>query len=52
MAKVPAFYSKLASDKPVYHDNDACDEGNNIKAENKVSGNGGRRQCDTCKGLS
>lgn len=51
MAKVSAFHSKKSSDKPVYHDNNACTEGNNIERENVVQGTGQRPQCDRCKTL-
>lgn len=51
MAKVAPFHSKLPSDKPVYHDNNRCTEGNNIEARNRVSGTGGRPKCDHCKRL-
>ena len=46
MAKVAAFHSKRESDPKVYHDNDKCTEGNNIETYNKVSGMGGRPQCN------
>ena len=52
MAKVPAFHSKLASDKPVYHDNDQCTEGNNIERQNRVAGTGNRPRCDHCTRLA
>jgi hypothetical protein len=52
MAKVSPFHSKRPSDKPVYHDNDKCTEGNNIEAYNRVAGTGGRPKCDHCTKLS
>lgn len=52
MAKVAPFHSKLQSDLPVYHDNNACTEGNNIEARNRKSGTGGRPKCQHCKRLS
>jgi hypothetical protein len=52
MAKVPSFHSKKPSDRPVYHDNDECTEGNNIETENRVPGTGGRRQCEHCARLA
>lgn len=51
MAKVAPFHSKKPSDRPVYHDNDKCTEGNNIERENKVSGTGGRPKCSHCTRL-
>ena len=52
IAKVAPFHSKLQSDKPVYHDNDNCTEGNNIERKNKVPGTGGRPRCDHCTRLA
>lgn len=49
MAKVAPFYSRVQRD--VYHDNDACTEGNNIEARNRVSGTGGLPQCAHCRRL-
>jgi hypothetical protein len=51
MPKVPAFHSKLETDRKVYHDNSACTEGNNIEARNRVAGAGGRPRCDHCTRL-
>jgi hypothetical protein len=51
MAKVATFHSTEPGTE-VYHDNDACTEGNNIEAENKASGTGGLRQCSKCEDLS
>jgi hypothetical protein len=52
MAKVAPFHSKRETDPKVYHDNDKCTEGNNIESYNRVSGTGGRPQCEHCKRLS
>ncbi|CAN5365230.1 hypothetical protein BH24ACT7_BH24ACT7_25740 [soil metagenome] len=52
MAKVSPFHSKLATDKPVYHDESTCTEGNNIEPQNKVPGTGGRSKCLRCKEIS
>lgn len=35
--------------RDVYHDHLDCPDGKRIKAENKVSGKGGRPRCDACK---
>jgi hypothetical protein len=51
MAKVPAFHSKRPNDKNVYHDNDACTEGNNIEKQNRVNGTGNRPKCTHCARL-
>jgi len=48
MAKVSPFHSKLPGTE-VYHDNNACAEGNNIESPNRVSGTGGLKKCSTCK---
>lgn len=50
--KVPAFHSKLRSDRPVYHDNDRCTEGNNIERQNRVPGMGGHPKCEHCTRLA
>lgn len=52
MAKVSPWHSVKQSDKPVYHDNTDCNEGNNIEKENRRPGMDGRPRCDTCNGLA
>ncbi len=52
MAKVAPFHSKKETDRKVYHDNNACTEGNNIETYNRVSGTGGRPQCHHCARLN
>jgi hypothetical protein len=49
VAKKPPWYSKKELD--VYHDDDACDKGNNIEAENIAYGTGNLPKCETCKRL-
>ena len=50
MAKVAPFHSsKPGTEK--HHDNDACTEGNNIEASNRVAGKGGLPLCDHCARL-
>jgi hypothetical protein len=51
MAKVAPFHSVKMSARQVYHDNNACTEGNNIESYYKTSGTGGRRQCEHCARL-
>jgi hypothetical protein len=51
MPKVSPFHSKLPG-TAVYHNNNKCTVGNNIESYNVVSGTGGLRLCDQCKGLN
>ncbi len=51
MARTSPWHSALASDRPVYHDNTSCTEGNNIEDKNRRDGTGGRPKCDHCKRL-
>jgi hypothetical protein len=51
MAKVAPFYSKLNTDRRVYHDNNECTEGNNIETRNRASGTDGRPKCEHCQRL-
>jgi hypothetical protein len=51
MAKVPAFHSVRPNDPQVYHDNDACTEGNNIEASNRRPGPANRPRCQHCTRL-
>jgi hypothetical protein len=51
MARVASFHSKASTDRPVYHDNDRCTEGNNIESYNRVPGTGGRPRCEHCSRL-
>jgi hypothetical protein len=50
MSKVPAFHSSLPG-TTVYHDNDACTEGDNIETYNRVPGTGGPPLCSHCARL-
>jgi hypothetical protein len=51
MAKVAPCYSKLETDRKVYHDNDKCQTRDNIQPENRVPGTGGRPKCQECAKL-
>jgi len=51
MAKMRPWHSSRSSDRPVYHDNSSCTEGNNIETRYRVDGTGGRRQCEHCARL-
>jgi hypothetical protein len=44
--KIQPFHSKLASDPPVHHNNDACTEAKAIEARNRAQGTGGRPLCE------
>jgi len=46
------WHSVRTTDRPVYHDNTSCTEGNNIEQHYRRSGTGGRRQCEHCARLS
>jgi hypothetical protein len=45
------WHSVKDSDRPVYHDNTECTEGNNIEAENRREGTGNRPKCEHCARL-
>lgn len=49
MAKVYPYYSTTNETPKVYHDDDACPYGKQIKQENRASGTDGRQKCDWCK---
>ena len=56
MAKCPSFHSRREGEKPlekrVYHNNDSCPPGRDIKANNdSLPGTGGYRLCDHCARL-
>lgn len=51
MAKISPWHSTRESDPKVYHDNDACTEGNNIETKYRKAGTDGRRRCDHCTRL-
>ena len=50
MAQVKPFRSSKRGSR-VYHDNDACTEGNNTEGRYRVAGTGGRRLCARCRRL-
>jgi hypothetical protein len=49
--KTAPFHSVKSSDRPVYHDNTSCTEGNNIESQYKRQGTGGRPKCHHCERL-
>ena len=49
MARCPAFHSVRENDPKVYHDDDACTEGNNIEPKNRRDGTDNRPRCKNCK---
>ena len=51
MARIPAWYSVRPTDKPVYHNNDKCTEGNNIEDKYRKTGTGGHPLCQHCARL-
>lgn len=54
--KVNPFHTKNleegAGHRNVYHDNNQCSDGKQIKPENRESGTDNRPKCDECKTLS
>jgi len=50
MAKVLPYHSATPETPKVYHDDDACPYGKQIKPENRKAGKDGREQCTWCKG--
>lgn len=52
MAKVSPFHSVKPSAPKVYHNNNACTEGNNIESHNRRPGTDGRPLCNHCARLS
>jgi hypothetical protein len=57
VSKVPAFHTDSddyrPEDKLVYHDNDECQYGKEIKRDgNQVAGTDGRRRCYRCDELA
>jgi hypothetical protein len=56
MSKVPAFHTTVeeysADHRTVYHDNDKCGYGAEIKPQHRVPGTGGRARCDRCGDLA
>jgi len=54
MAKVPKFHTKTEEEpgqRDVHHDNDACFEGQKIKAKNREPGDNGKPLCKVCAKL-
>jgi hypothetical protein len=50
--KTYPWHSRRPSDKPVFHDETRCTEGNNIEQYNRVSGTGNRPKCSRCREIS
>lgn len=48
MSNQAPWHSSRPSDRPVYHDDSRCTEGNNIEARYRVAGTGGHRKCEHC----
>jgi hypothetical protein len=51
MAKVAPFHTVKPNASNIHHNNDKCTEGNNIEAQYKKSGTGGRPLCAHCANL-
>jgi hypothetical protein len=49
--RVAPWHSVRVDDPRVYHDNNACTEGNNIEVRNRRAGTDNRRQCVHCEKL-
>lgn len=47
--KVSPYHSITPEEPEVYHDDNNCPYGKNIKPENKRSGTDGRPKCQWCK---
>ena len=46
--KVAPWHSARATDRPVYHDNSQCTEGNEIEGRYRQPLTGGRQRCAQC----
>ena len=51
MSQTSPWHSVKVGERPVYHDNTACTEGNNIEPQYRRSGTAGRRKCEHCERL-
>jgi len=51
MTSTQPWHSTVATDRPLYHDDTRCPEGQAIALKNRRSGDGGRDPCDHCAGL-
>ena len=49
LSKVPTFHTTEPEDPEVYHDDDECPYGKNIKSEHRAYGTGGRDKCSWCR---
>ena len=52
MSKVSPFHSVKEPKKQVYHNNNKCEEGNNIEKQYLRSGTDNRNLCSRCKELN
>lgn len=50
--KISPFHSKKPNTSNVYHNNNACTEGNNIESYYKAAGTAGRPLCEHCSRLA
>jgi hypothetical protein len=48
MTNTLPWHSKLATDRPLYHDDMRCPEGSAIALKDRRPGDGGRDSCEHC----
>jgi hypothetical protein len=51
MTNTQPWHSTVAIDRPMYHDDTRCPEGQAIALKHRRSGDGGRDPCPYCAGL-
>ena len=51
MTNTQPWHSTVAADRPLYHNDTRCLEGEAIALKNRRPGDGGRDQCPHCAGL-
>jgi hypothetical protein len=51
MTNTQPWHSTVATDRPLYHDDTRCPEGQAIALKNRRPGDGGRDPCPYCAGL-
>jgi hypothetical protein len=51
MTHTLSWYSTVATDRPLYHDDTRCPEGSAIALKDRRFGDGGREPCAHCAGF-
>lgn len=51
MTNTLSWHSARATDRPVYHDDTRCPDGNAIPPKDRRPGDGGREPCEHCAAL-